>query len=96
MQEVESNKYIYNIEENLDNNYEGAPPKFFNKSNAILLDTNLIEENNLIGNISETNHWFNNIILKRKKFNTMFNYTNLNKVIKVSYFCSLHRNIKEN
>ena len=30
---------------------EGAPPKFFNKSNAIELDKNLIEENNLIGKI---------------------------------------------
>ena len=96
MKEVESNKYIYNNEENIDKNYEGAPQKFFDKSNAILLDKNFIEENNLIGNISETNHWFNNIIYKGKKFNTMSNYKNLNNSTKVSYFCALHRTTKGN
>ena len=48
MKEVENNKYIYNIEEKIGKNYERAPPKFFNKSNAILLDTNLIEETILL------------------------------------------------
>ena len=63
IKEVESKIYANNKEEYIGKEFEGAPPKFFNKSNAIELDKNLIEENNLIGKISESNHWFNNIIL---------------------------------
>ena len=75
---------------------EGVPPKFFNKSNAIELDKNLIEEKNIIGKIEETNHWFNNIIYNGKKFNTMSNYNKLNNSTQISYFCTLHRTTKGN
>ena len=37
--------------------------KIFNKTQAIELDKNLIEEINLIGVITDKNHWYNNKIL---------------------------------
>ena len=76
--------------------FEIGPPKFFNKFNAVELDKNYIEEINLIGNISDNNHWYKNIIYKGKKFNTMSNNKTLSNATKISYFCSLHRTTKGN
>ena len=47
IKEVESKIYANNKEEYIGKEFEGEPPKFFNKSNAIELDKNLIEQNNL-------------------------------------------------
>jgi len=79
-----------------DNGNEKKPPKFFNKSQAIELDKNLIEEINVIGVITDKNHWYNNIVYKGKKFNIISNKTQLNKSKNVSYYCSLHRTTKDN
>ena len=91
--EYEKNTLISEL--NNSSKYEDHPPKFFEKLNSVKLDKQNIEEINLCGILSENNHWYNNIVYKGKKFNTMSNYQNLYKSDKISYFCSLHRTTKD-
>ena len=76
------------------NNYDNMQPKFFNKLKSVHLDKNKIEEINLVGKISEINHWFNNIVYEGKKFNIISNFASTQISDKVSYYCSLHRTTK--
>ena len=73
------------------NNYDNMPPNFFNKLNSVHSDKNIIKEINLVGKISEINHWFNNIVYEGKKFNIISKFSSTQTSDKESYYCSLYR-----